>query len=727
MEGAATSHTLHIDRSTALIMTKSRKEFDGGPDFQNNLDEDVKITEEVDEKKDGWVPACEEKACSRGKEPSTPMDDHNDDSDGLHLPAGQHLLVDIKDVDSNFLNSEERLAKAMISLTEETGLTLLSYHCHALVPIGVSCAGVLLESHVAFHTWPLEGVITMDLFTCGGGLLIPTLPIVEDLFAIPSVPGPGESEGDVVQPTMLWSHKLRGFREGFSKGYVRSANPLDGSLGRYVLGKLDFDIKTPLLSAKTAIQSVNVYEVMEPKARDVNSYVKSVSAEEDGEGGRSYEAMYPEYFAPDKVLFLDGILQSTLHGDAAYHESIVHPAMMTNSNPKRVAIVGGGEGATLREVLKYKSVEEVVIFEIDQELVEICKEYLAEWSDCSDIEGSDATSCFDDSRARLVYVDAFKWFMDNFGKKTGQQDEEKFDVIILDALDPNTSVEIAGGLYNDTSFVDSLYNGLTEDGVFVVQLGKSKMISDPADEVGLFRDTSLMIDALKQSGFKGILTYDEGHSKFYMPWSYLVALKQYESRAAWHRTAPEIEIKLQQRLHKTKSGREILRYFDAPTMLSYQLPSKASETAYCRREEYPDECDEFVGIQPDEYINLPSSEYLRVDKSKIAHGGRGVFAAKRLPANSTLALDEASKAISAGPLAWSVITEMEAWGDEHLPYVEDMISGLYTFIEGYGHGAVLLVREYTMFVCTQHLIHSHNISTSKFIFRVNCTCQSNRE
>ncbi|EED92531.1 predicted protein, partial [Thalassiosira pseudonana CCMP1335] len=80
---------------------------------------------------------------------------------------GQHLLVDIKDVDAQFLNSEERLATAMISLINESKLTLLSYHCHSLVPIGVSCAGVLLESHIAFHTWPLEGVITLDLFTCG--------------------------------------------------------------------------------------------------------------------------------------------------------------------------------------------------------------------------------------------------------------------------------------------------------------------------------------------------------------------------------------------------------------------------------------------------------------------------------------------------------------------------------------------------------------------------------
>lgn len=471
MEGAATSHTLHIDRTSVLRpMSRSKKEFDGGPDFQSVEEEESDVGDDSD---DGWVEpesssSCSSNACSRGRakpieEEKQPVNDysHNDDSDELHLPAGQHLLVDIKDVDSNFLNSEERLAKAMIQLTEETKLTLLSYHCHTLVPIGVSCAGVLLESHVAFHTWPLEGVITLDLFTCGGGLLIPSLPSIQELFGVPQVPGPDENEEDMPVPTMLWSHKLRGFREGFAPGYVRSKNPLDGSLGRYVLGKLDFDMKRPLLSTKTDIQSVNIYEVMEPKSRDANSYHMSLLNNRES----TYESTYPESFGPDKILFLDGIIQSTLYGDAPYHESIVHPAMITHRDPKRVAIIGGGEGATLREVLKYKSVKEVVILEIDEELVKICAEYMPEWSDCTDIEGTDAKSCFEDSRARVIFVDAFRWMIDNFDSTTGGGTEDKFDVIIMDALDPNTSVEIAGGLYNDTSFVDSLFNGLTEAGV----------------------------------------------------------------------------------------------------------------------------------------------------------------------------------------------------------------------------------------------------------------------
>lgn len=128
------------------------------------------------------------------------------EDDEIHMPHGQHLLVDIENVDSGFLNSEERLANAMLDLINGCGLTLLSYHCHGLEPSGVSCAGVLLESHVSFHTWPAEGVITLDLFTCGDESLLPIVPLAERLFGIPR---PGEAE----KPQMVWAHKFRGFSD----------------------------------------------------------------------------------------------------------------------------------------------------------------------------------------------------------------------------------------------------------------------------------------------------------------------------------------------------------------------------------------------------------------------------------------------------------------------------------------------------------------------------------
>jgi S-adenosylmethionine decarboxylase proenzyme len=133
-----------------------------------------------------------------------------------HLPSGQHLLLDLENIDSHFLNSEERLASAMLDLVDQCGLTLLSYHCHHLQPSGVSCAGVLLESHVSFHTWPSRGVITIDLFTCGSKSLLPIVPIVEKLFAVPS----SKVSNNEPLPKMVWAHKYRGFGDHADRAEV---------------------------------------------------------------------------------------------------------------------------------------------------------------------------------------------------------------------------------------------------------------------------------------------------------------------------------------------------------------------------------------------------------------------------------------------------------------------------------------------------------------------------
>ena len=95
--------------------------------------------------------------------------------------------------------------------------------------------------------------------------------------------------------------------------------------------------------------------------------------------------------------------------------------MLAHANPKRVLIIGGGEGATLREVLRHKSVEEVVMVDIDEELVNICREFLPEWNSCADIKGIDSDSCFDDSRSTVLFEDAFAYIIDNFG--TGGKNE----------------------------------------------------------------------------------------------------------------------------------------------------------------------------------------------------------------------------------------------------------------------------------------------------------------
>jgi spermidine synthase len=174
---------------------------------------------------------------------------------------------------------------------------------------------------------------------------------------------------------------------------------------------------------KSVWQSIDIYDTME-STRQKNYELAMLQ-------DREYTLEHPELFLPDRVLFLDGVEQSYRHGNAAYHESLVQPALFTHKNPKRVAIIGGGECATLREALKHNTVEKVVMIEIDQVMMDTARTFLPEWNDCSDLEGSNG-SCIDDPRAEIYAEDAFKWFADRY--LNPDSGEEPFDVIIMDAL-----------------------------------------------------------------------------------------------------------------------------------------------------------------------------------------------------------------------------------------------------------------------------------------------------
>lgn len=167
-----------------------------------------------------------------------------------HRPSGQHLLIDLLHVSSSFLNSESRLAAAMVSLISSSGLTLLSYHCHSLQPMGISCVGVLLESHVSFHTWPTEGVITLDLFTCGSQSLLPSVSLIQDLFGVKN-----DADDEVVTK---WSHELRGFR----MQQERMDHVLDNTndLANDMLSSLDAR-KELVWSERTEWNQVDVWDV----------------------------------------------------------------------------------------------------------------------------------------------------------------------------------------------------------------------------------------------------------------------------------------------------------------------------------------------------------------------------------------------------------------------------------------------------------------------------------
>jgi spermidine synthase len=181
-----------------------------------------------------------------------------------------------------------------------------------------------------------------------------------------------------------------------------------------------------IASVDTGHQRVDIYDVLRPQVQTLESYKRSLRNDD------SYESQNPASFQPDRIVFIDGVLQSRRFGEVAYHESFVHPAMFAHKHPGRVAVIGGGDGAILREVLKHSTVKEVVFIEKDDKIINLTKEHVPEYSDCGSLLGV-TKNCYDDPRVQIVHLDLKKWLTERFSGK-GEEMEEAFDVIIMDEM-----------------------------------------------------------------------------------------------------------------------------------------------------------------------------------------------------------------------------------------------------------------------------------------------------
>jgi spermidine synthase len=155
-----------------------------------------------------------------------------------------------------------------------------------------------------------------------------------------------------------------------------------------------------------------------------------------------------------RTLVLDGKTQSAEGDEFIYHEALVHPGLIAHPGPRDVFIAGGGEGATLREVLAHRTVERVLMADLDRELVELCKELLPSWH----------RGAFDDPRAELVFGDA---------RRLLEEQDQRFDAIVIDVTDP---AETGPSL---PLFTESFYrlalSRLRPGGVLVTQAGPAAL------------------------------------------------------------------------------------------------------------------------------------------------------------------------------------------------------------------------------------------------------------
>ncbi|ATM97153.1 spermidine synthase [Yersinia frederiksenii] len=189
-----------------------------------------------------------------------------------------------------------------------------------------------------------------------------------------------------------------------------------------------------------------------------------------------------------RVMALDGVVQTTERDEFIYHEMMTHVPLLAHGQAKKVLIIGGGDGAMLREVSRHKNIDQITMVEIDAGVVEFCRQYLPNHS----------AGAYDDPRFKLVIDDGV-----NFVNQT----TEKFDVIISDCTDP-----IGPG---ESLFTSAFYEGcarsLNEGGIFVAQNGVCFLQQDEAVDSHnklshYFKDVSFYQAAIP-TYYGGIMTF----------------------------------------------------------------------------------------------------------------------------------------------------------------------------------------------------------------------------
>jgi len=270
---------------------------------------------------------------------------------------GLHLTADCFDCrcDHTLLYEENRLSELVRHHTKQAGLTIVGEKFHAFAYSDGSAAGVtgtllLAESHLAIHTWPERQAVTLDVYVCNfeNDNSTKARDIVDQLIAI-------------FQPQQVSRQELqRGLQQ------VNKVAP--------------------------AVEYLSPYTAMQTQIREVLAEVQS-----------PYQLIQiadtPEF---GKIMRIDGAMMTSERDEFYYHESLVHPAAITHGNPQTALIIGGGDGGSTEELLKYRSIQNITLCEIDEQVIALSRQHLA----------TIHQNAFDSPKVHIIHTNGFAFIQE---------------------------------------------------------------------------------------------------------------------------------------------------------------------------------------------------------------------------------------------------------------------------------------------------------------------------
>ncbi|MFA9273645.1 MAG: polyamine aminopropyltransferase [Candidatus Aquirickettsiella gammari] len=321
---------------------------------------------------------------------------------------GLHLTADCFDClcDPTLLFEEKRLSELVRQLTNRAGLSIVGEKFHAFTYPDGSAAGVtgtllLAESHVAIHTWPERQSVTLDVYVCN--------------FENDN----SQKARDIVDQLIAFFQPQQVSRQELQRGLQQTNKSIQ------------------------AIEYLSPHTVMQTQ-------IDQVLAEVQSPYQHIQIADTPQF---GKIMRIDGAMMTSEKDEFYYHESLVHPAAITHGNPQTALIIGGGDGGSTEELLKYASIQNITLCEIDQEVVSLARKHLV----------SIHKNVFDSPKVQLIHTDGFAFIHNT---------QETYDLILLDLTDPvaPNGSNLAESCMSE-EFFRACYTRLNPQGAVVLHLG----------------------------------------------------------------------------------------------------------------------------------------------------------------------------------------------------------------------------------------------------------------
>ncbi len=421
--------------------------------------------------------------------------------------GGRHLLASYTNCSPESLADPKKIDTAMREAITASGATVLDVSEHVFEGGGMTALYLLSESHASIHTYPEHKSVFVDIFTCGY----------------------------VCEPKEF-DRVLR----NYFKPEQNSTRYLDRGVSNRELETSDESLQ--VISNNVAHwQKDNTERKVFFQPGEMEGFViDNVVLETET---KFQKVMIADTKKFGRILVLDGDIQSSQNDEELYHEFLVHPAMMFHKNPRSVLIVGTGEGATIREAFKYKSKPTVTAVDIDQEVVEICRQYLPTYH-----KGALEPT----SEAELLYEDGLEYL---------RREQKKFDVIIMDVVS-DLEDGPAEALYTD-AFYNLVKTKLNPGGI----LGIQGMYANFYTEARMHRK----LRGAVESAFSNVHTYSTHVPSFWAEWAFILA-------SDWCDPSEETMSEMKKRFQERLSP-DALLHLTPELLLASFVHSKANKKA----------------------------------------------------------------------------------------------------------------------------------------------------